>query len=92
MFIRKSLDFPQHYLTIDNDTTVRMESLTGNTGTVGTCQEDKACSNLRRLTWSADWRCELLDGLGAHGRWDKRSPDWAWSDRIAANTLAAVLV
>lgn len=79
-------------LTIDNDTTVGVESLTGNAGAVAACKEDEASSNLGRLTWSTNWRCELLKGLVAHGRWSQRSPDWTWSDCVAANALVTVLV
>jgi len=79
-------------LSVDNNTTVGVESLSTEAGTVWAGQEDERGRNLRRLAGSADGRSELRKCFVIHGSLDQRRPHRSRCDCIDTDTLRAVLV
>ena len=97
MLVEKISSFVSHHepgkpLSVDNDTAVGVDGLTGDTAAVGTCQKDEASGNLRRLTWPAHGRSELFLSLVVHGRWDQRRPDRAGGNSVDTDALGHKLV
>lgn len=64
-------------LSVDNNSSVGMQTLPRNKTTILARKENETCRNLARLSW-ATHRCaaELLLGGGIHSCWDKRRPDY----------------
>lgn len=64
------------YLTIDNDSPVRMQTLTRDKAAILACEEYKASRNFTGLSRTTHGRTtELFHGGGVHRRGDERCPD-----------------
>lgn len=79
-------------LTIDNHTTIGMNSLPTNHRAIRTSQEYHHTSHLRRLSRPAHGRCEAVLLLFTHGRCDEWRPDRTRRNGIHANLLVDELV
>ena len=79
-------------LTVDDSTTVGVDSLPTNRAAIVASQEDKASSNLARLRRPANRRSELLDSLVVHSSRNERSPDGTRCNGVDADTPSDVLV
>lgn len=63
-------------LTIDHDSSVGVQTLSGDVAAILTGQEDKTCCNLTRLAGSPDWHgMELFHGGTLHRRRNQWCPD-----------------
>lgn len=69
-----------------------MQTLSTNERAVGASQENEAGSDFWRLTWTSHRWGELMLSLLIHGSWNKRSPDWTWTDCVNADTVLDLLV
>lgn len=79
--------------TVNDYTTIRMQTLARNQATILAGQEDKASSNLRWLPRSTHRRAaELVLSVFLHGRRDKWCPDWAWAHSIHTDAVRYLLV
>jgi hypothetical protein len=69
--------FSIYHLSVDNDSTVGMQTLSRDKATILACKEDETCCDLAGLSW-ATHRCaaELLLSGGSHSCRNKRSPDY----------------
>lgn len=61
-------------LAIDDDTTIRMKTLSRDETTILARKKHKTGGNFTRLTWPTHWRSELLLGRSIHSCGDQRSP------------------
>lgn len=80
------------HLSVNNDTAVGVEGLSGDGRTISARQKDKAGGNLRRLRGTAQRTGEFALRLLIHSCRDERGPDGSRSDCIHTDTAADVLV
>lgn len=78
--------------TIDNNPSIRMQTLPGDEATILTGQEHKTGRDLTRLPGPAHRRRELIQGILLHRRRDQRRPHGAGTDAVDADAEAELLV
>ena len=69
-----------------------MQRLSAQLARVRARKEDKACCDLRWLSWPTHWACERLLCAFVHSRWDEWCPDWTWRHRVYADAFVHELI
>lgn len=72
----RSINAYPNKLSVDHNSSVRMQALTGNVAAILAGKEDEASGNLAGLSRASDWHAtELLHSFGCHRCWNQGSPN-----------------